>query len=96
MTLGALSLPGSPRVAILALAVVVALLGARNLPIVLAGPYDFKIKTDLRETKASKLGTAAATCNYRQPGSPHSRTAAPPDRLPTASSQSPGRQHVIR
>jgi hypothetical protein len=81
--------------AILALAAVAALLGSRNLPIVLAGPYDFKVKTDLRKAKASKLGIAAATCNYRHPGSPRCRTAAPPDRPSTASSQSPGRQHVI-
>ena len=46
--------------------------------------------------KASELGIAAATCNYRHPGSPRCRTAAPPDRPSTASSQSPGRQHVIR
>jgi hypothetical protein len=45
LTLGAISLPGSPRMAILALAAVAALLGPRNLPIVLAGPYDFKVKT---------------------------------------------------
>ncbi len=96
LTLGAISLPGSPRMAILALAAVAALLGPRNLPIVLAGPYDFKVKTDLRKAKASKLGIAAATCNYRHPGSPRCRTAAPPDRPSTASSQSPGRQHVIR
>ncbi len=95
MTLGAISLSGSRRMAILALAAVAALLGPRNLPIVLAGPYDFKVKTDLRETKVSKLGTAVATCNYRHPGSPRSRTAAPLDRPSTASSQSPGRQHVI-
>jgi hypothetical protein len=95
LTLGAISLPGSPRMAILALAAVAALLGSRNLPIVLAGPYDFKVKTDLRKAKASKLGIAAATCNYRHPGSPRCRTAAPPDRPSTASSQSPGRQHVI-
>jgi hypothetical protein len=56
LTLGAISLPSSPRMAIMAHAAVAALLGPRNLPIVLAGPYDFKVKTDLRKTKASKLG----------------------------------------
>jgi hypothetical protein len=78
--LGALSLPGSPRTAILALAAVATLLGARNLPIALTAPYDFQVKSDLRETPASELDAAVATCNYRHPGSPRCRSAALPDR----------------
>jgi hypothetical protein len=96
LTLGALSLPGSPRVAILVLAVVVTLLGARNLPIVLAGPYDFKVMTDLRKTKASKLGSAAATCDSRHPSSPRCQAPALSDRPSAAGSRSPGVQHSIQ
>jgi hypothetical protein len=94
MMLGVLSLPGSPRTAILALATVAALLGPRNLPIVLAGPYDFRVKNDL--SAASELGEAVATCNHRYPGSPRCRVAVLPDRTSATANRSPGMQHPIR
>jgi hypothetical protein len=96
MTLGALSLPGSPRMAMLALAAVAALLGARNLPIALAGPYDFRVESDLRETQTSELGEAIAVCNYRQPSSPRCRAAALQERSSTTESQSPSMQHPVQ
>jgi hypothetical protein len=96
MTLGAFSLPSSSRTAILALAVVAALLGTRNLPVALAGPYDFRVKNDLSATPASELGEAVATCNYRYPGSPRCRVAALPDRSSATANQFPGIQHPTR
>ena len=79
MTLGALSLPGSPRMAMLALAAVATLLGARNLPIALTG--SLRLPGQERPPRDPGLGArrAVATCNYRQPGSPRCRAAALPD-----------------
>jgi hypothetical protein len=56
VALGALSLPGSPRAAVFALAVVVGLLGARNLPVVLTGPYDFTVETEPRQIQVVEPG----------------------------------------
>lgn len=57
MALGALSLPLTPRRSRLVLVVLMTLLAMRNLPIALAAPYDFAVKSTPRELQWLEAST---------------------------------------